>query len=77
MKLKFVIIKTIKGMILINMKKFFNKLFAKKLKDRGETGQVQSKGRFDKLLSTKGRSFSLANRLEHIKKRGKQNNKKG
>ncbi len=59
------------------MKKIFNKLFAQKLRERGETGQVQGKGRFDKLLGTKGRSFSLANRLEHIKNSGKQNNKKG
>lgn len=57
------------------MKKFFNKLFAQKLRERGETGQVQGKGRFDKLLSIKGRSFGLANRLEHIKNRGKQNSK--
>ncbi|MFH0739619.1 MAG: hypothetical protein V1819_00695 [bacterium] len=57
------------------MKKFFNNYFSRKLKDRGETGQVESKGRFDKLLSIKARSFGLANRLEHIKNRGKQNNK--
>ncbi len=57
------------------MKKFFNNYFSQKLKDRGETGQVESKGRFDKLYTTARRSFGLANRLEHIKNRGKQNNK--
>jgi len=57
------------------MKKFFNRFFSQKLKDRGETGQVQGKGRFDKILGTTGRSFSLASRLEHIKNRGKQNKK--
>ncbi|MDD5433612.1 MAG: hypothetical protein PHE77_03090 [Candidatus Pacebacteria bacterium] len=57
------------------MKKFFNRFFSQKLKNRGEKGQVPGKDRFDKLLGTKGRSFGLANRLEHIKNRGKQNNK--
>lgn len=57
------------------MKKFFNRFFSQKLKERGETGQVQSKGRFDKLYATARRSFGLATHLEHIKNRGKQNNK--
>ncbi|MDD5738960.1 MAG: hypothetical protein PHY72_03515 [Candidatus Pacebacteria bacterium] len=57
------------------MKKFFNNFFSRKLKDRGETGQVEGKGRNDKLFAVSRRSFSLANRLEHIKNKGKQNNK--
>ena len=57
------------------MKKFFNRFFSQKLRERGETGQVEGKGRFDKLLAIRGRSFGLANRLEHIKNRGKQNKK--
>ncbi len=60
------------------MKKFFNNFFSRKLKDRGETGQVEGKGgRDDKLFATSRRSFGLATHLEHIKNRGKQNNKKG
>ncbi len=57
------------------MKKFFNNFFSQKLKSRGETGQVQGKGRFDKLYATARRSFGLATHLEHIKNRGKQNKK--
>lgn len=57
------------------MKKFFNRFFSQKLRERSETGQVQGKGRFDKLYATARRSFGLANRLEHIKNRGKQNKK--
>jgi len=58
------------------MKKFFQDLIAQKFKPKSRGGQVKTSDREDKLFATSRRSFGLANRLEHIKNRGKQNNKK-
>ncbi|MDP2951381.1 MAG: hypothetical protein Q8N55_03280 [bacterium] len=57
------------------MKKILNKFLARKLKERGETGPVQNQGRLDKLYAITRRKFGLAQCLEHVRNRGKQNEK--
>jgi len=57
------------------MKKILNKFLSIKLKERGETGPVQKQGRLDKLYVVTRRRFGLAQRLEHVRNRGKQNEK--
>lgn len=57
------------------MKKILNKFLSRKLKERGEIGPIQNQGRLDKLYAVTRRKFGLAQRLEHVRNRGKQNEK--
>lgn len=58
------------------MGKIFRKLtFQNYYKDKNETGQVRGGGRFDKLFAATRRKWGLATKLEHIRNRGRQNEK--
>jgi len=57
------------------MKKFIHRFVSQNFKAKSREGQVRSGGRFDKLFAITRRNWGLAARLEHIRNRGRQNEK--
>ena len=57
------------------MGKIFRKSIFQKSRTENGTGQVRSGGRFDKLFAATRRKWGLATKLEHIRNRGRQNEK--
>ncbi|MEK9153468.1 MAG: hypothetical protein AAB723_02625 [Patescibacteria group bacterium] len=57
------------------MGKIFRKSIFQKSRTENGTGQVKSGGRFDKLFAATRRKWGLATKLEHIRNRGRQNEK--